>query len=167
MKHCKKCKRDLPLSCFHKDQTNQDGLNRWCKECKRTSRFKNCEQPYNYLKRRWDNMGRTDRKNRQTREITYEEFIDLYETFKSNNIAKGLDPLACAYTQETMTFIQGKGQVGSNLSVDRILNDQPYRKDNITFCTLKFNNLKGQITLDSFKKIYRVMKERNIQYEMD
>lgn len=170
MKHCNKCDRDLPVSCFHKDKTNKDGLNRWCKECKRTARFKNCEEPYVYLKRRWDNMAKIDSRRktqRRDRDITYEELIHLYEIFKTSNVVKGLDPLACAYTQETMTFIQGKGHVKTNLSVDRIFNDKPYTKDNITFCTQKFNHLKGSITLDAFKKIYRVMKERGIQHEME
>ena len=34
-KHCNKCSRNLPLSEFHKDKTNKDGLNRWCMDCKK------------------------------------------------------------------------------------------------------------------------------------
>ena len=170
MKTCQKCKINLPISSFHKDRTNPDGLNRWCIDCKRISRFKNCEQPLVYLKRRFDSMGKHDHKYkrfRARREITFKQLKELFSDFKLNNILKGLDPHACAYTEETMTFIQGKGQVGTNLSVDRIINDKPYTKDNITFCTQKFNHIKGSITVSAFTKILKVMKEKGINYEVE
>jgi hypothetical protein len=44
-----------------------------------------------------------------------------------------------------MTFFQGRGQVGSNLSIDRIDNNKTYSKDNITFCTQNFNHKKGPL----------------------
>ena len=66
-----------------------------------------------------------------------------------------------------MTFTQGKGHVKTNLSVDRIDNDKPYTKDNITFCTNEFNKIKGQTTVDSIRKILVVFKKKNIKYEME
>jgi acetamidase/formamidase len=48
-----------------------------------------------------------------------------------------------------MTFFQGRGQVGSNLSIDRIDNNKTYSKDNITFCTQNFNHKKGPLTVDT------------------
>ena len=115
-------------------------------------------------------MGKHDHKYkrfRARREITFKQLKELFSDFKLNNILKGLDPHACAYTEETMTFIQGKGQVGTNLSVDRIINDKPYTKDNITFCTQKFNHIKGSITVSAFTKILKVMKEKGINYEVE
>ena len=162
-KHCNKCNRDLPLSEFHKDKNNKDGLNRWCMDCKRTARFINCEIPEVYLKRRWDNFAQ---RNRRDRNITYEELLDVFKKHCEENISEGKHMYACAYTGEVMTFFQGKGRIQSNLSVDRIDNDKPYVKENITFCTNSFNNKKGQLTLELIKKILKVFKKRGIDKEL-
>ena len=34
-KRCSKCLRDLPIESFHKNKTTNDGLERWCKDCKK------------------------------------------------------------------------------------------------------------------------------------
>ena len=36
MKVCPRCKKELPLSEFHKDKHQPDGHHAYCKECKRT-----------------------------------------------------------------------------------------------------------------------------------
>jgi adenine/guanine phosphoribosyltransferase-like PRPP-binding protein len=66
-----------------------------------------------------------------------------------------------------MTFFQGRGQVGSNLSIDRIDNNKTYSKDNITFCTQNFNHKKGQLTLELIKKILEVFKKKGIDKELN
>jgi hypothetical protein len=108
-KHCNKCNRDLPLSEFHKDKTNNDGLNRWCIACKRVSRFKNCEIPEVYLKRRWDAFGQIN-KNRKTqrakKDITYEELLELFNNFCNENIKQGKHQYSCRYTGDVMTFFK-------------------------------------------------------------
>ena len=163
-KLCKKCDRQLSVTKFHKDKTNKDGLNRWCNNCKRESRFKNCEIPEVYLKRRWVNFLKYTRRERV---ITYEELLDLFRQHCKENVIQGKHKYACAYTGDTMTFFQGRGQVLSNLSVDRIDNDQPYTKENIAFCSMDFNNKKGQLTLDIIKKILTFFKKKGINYEME
>lgn len=46
-RHCKRCVRDLPLTCFGKDRSRADGLSFYCKECvnsrHRASRAENSE----------------------------------------------------------------------------------------------------------------------------
>lgn len=162
-KHCNKCNRDLPLSEFHKDKTNKDGLNNWCVDCKKTARFINCEIPEVYLKRRWDGFARHHRRDRN---ITYEELLDVFKEHCEENISQGKHMYACAYTGEIMTFFQGKGNIQSNLSVDRIDNDKPYTKENITFCTTNFNMKKGQLTIELIKKILNVFKKKGIDKEL-
>jgi hypothetical protein len=158
-KFCNKCSRDLPIIKFNKDKNKKDGLNGWCVDCKQTARFKNCEIPEVYLKRRWDNFLKDRRKDR---DITYEEVLDLFNQHCEENIAEGKHKYACAYTGEVMTFTQGRGRRDSNLSVDRMDNDKPYTKENITFCTTAFNRKKGEVTLELVKKILNVFKKKGI-----
>ena len=111
-KQCTKCKQHLPLTKFHKDKTSNDGLNRWCIACKRVSRFKNCEIPEVYLKRRWDAFGQIN-KNRKTqrakKDITYEELLELFNNFCNENIKQGKHRYSCKYTGDVMTFFSRKG----------------------------------------------------------
>ena len=164
-KQCQKCKQSLPLTEFHKDKTNKDNLNRWCIACKRVSRFKNCQIPEVYLKRRWDGFGKVN-KHRKTqrakKDITYKELLELFNNFCNENIKQGKHRYSCRYTGDVMTFFQGKGQVGSNLSIDRIDNNKTYTKNNITFCTQNFNHKKGQLTVDTMMKVLKVFKEEGI-----
>jgi hypothetical protein len=161
-KFCKKCQTYHPLTEFHKDKHKPDGLNAWCKNCKREERFAATRQPVNYLKRRWDNMAKGDRKKR---DITYEELLLLWKEFMEDNIKMGLHPFSCAYTHEPMTFIQGQGHINTNLSCDRINNLKPYTKDNITFCTFKFNNTKGEMDINNIKQVLQFFKRKGIKYE--
>ena len=119
-KNCRKCKKQMTLSSFDKDKYRPDGLNQWCRACKKESRIKNCQKPKVYIKRKWDGFGKKDHKHkrfRASREITFPELWSLFQDFCKDNEKKGKNSYACAYTGETMTFIQGKGQIETNLSV--------------------------------------------------
>lgn len=163
-KFCNKCWQAHPITEFHKDKNKSDGLNSWCKNCKREERFAATRQPVNYLKRRWDNMAKGDRKKR---DITYKELLLLWRDFILDNERRGLHPFACAYTKEPMTFIQGQGHVMTNLSCDRIDNTKPYTKDNITFCTFRFNNTKGEMDINNIKLVLQFFKRKGIDYDID
>jgi len=161
-KLCSGCNSVVPLTEFHKDKQKYDGLNTWCKTCKREERFASSRQPVNYLKRRWDNMAKTNRKKRL---ITYDELLIVWRDFIQDNEKRGLHPFSCAYTGEVMTFIQGEGHIMTNLSVDRIDNLKPYTKDNITFCTFRFNNKKGEMDINSIRQVLSYFKRKGIEYE--
>jgi len=163
-KRCSKCHQHLPITDYHKDKHKNDGLNAWCKNCKREERFAATRQPVNYLKRRWDNMAKGDRKRR---DITYEELLLLWKDFIFDNENRGLHPFACAYTGEPMTFIQGQGHIMTNLSCDRIDNSKPYTKDNITFCTFKFNITKGEMDINNIKLVLQFFKRKGINYDIN
>ena len=34
-KYCSRCEEGLPRYCFHRDRGQGDGLNRWCKGCRK------------------------------------------------------------------------------------------------------------------------------------
>lgn len=158
-KFCKKCQNHYPLTEFHKDKTRPGGLNAWCKTCKREERFAARRKPENYLKRRWDSMAEGTRKKR---EITYEELLELFNNFCNKNLKEGKHQYSCRYTGDVMTFSQGEGHIQTNLSIDRIDNNKTYTKDNITFCTQNFNHKKGQLTVDTMMKVWKVFKEKGI-----
>jgi len=163
-KFCSKCQQHLPIAAFHKDKNKRDGLNSWCIHCKREERFEANRQPVNYLKRRWDNMAKGDRK---ARDITYKELLLLWREFMEDNLKQGLHPFACAYTGEVMTFIQGQGRIQTNLSCDRIDNTKVYTKDNITFCTLRFNSIKGEMDIHNIRLVLQFFKRKGINYDIN
>lgn len=49
-KKCSKCGNELPLSEFSKDKSRKDGLQPWCKECKKQWRADNAEARKQYDK---------------------------------------------------------------------------------------------------------------------
>jgi len=163
-KFCNKCWKTHPITEFHKDKNKSDGLNSWCKNCKREERFAATRQPVNYLKRRWDNMAKKDRKKRN---ITYKELLLLWREFMEDNLKRGLHPFACAYTGEVMTFIQGQGRIQTNLSCDRIDNTKVYTRDNITFCTLRFNSIKGEMDIHNIRLVLQFFKRKGINYDIN
>lgn len=53
----------------------------------------------------------------------------------------------CYYTGIEMTFIQGKGRIWSNASIDRKNNDLGYTTDNCVLCIDRFNTMKNSDNL--------------------
>jgi hypothetical protein len=99
---------------------------------------------------------------RAEKDISFKELLELFNNFCNENIKQGKHRYSCRYTGDVMTFFQGRGQVGSNLSIDRIDNNKAYSKDNITFCTQNFNFKKGTLTVDIMMKVWKVFKEEGI-----
>lgn len=78
--------------------------------------------------------------------LTWEEFWQLWENHK-----KRYGGLICGYTGVKMTHERSSMKdplrnQSYNISVDRLDPNLPYRADNIVFCTVKFNNIKGAMT---------------------
>jgi hypothetical protein len=53
MKKCSKCKVEKPLYEFHRTKSNKDGLDYYCKQCKRNSYFENREEILKKSKERY------------------------------------------------------------------------------------------------------------------
>jgi len=163
-KKCRKCKELLSIKKFHKDKSRKDGFNNYCVHCKQTYTLKYRRTTKGYLRRCWNHLNNKDRKDRN---ISFEELINIWNVFCNKNVLEGRHPHSCAYTFKKMTFIQGKGHIQTNLSIDRIDNNKSYIKNNITFCTRNFNIKKGQLTLDIMQKVLKFYKKEGIQYEME
>ena len=49
MKECQKCNIEKPFGDFHKNRRAKDGLNRWCKSCKKQADAKRREEKRDHL----------------------------------------------------------------------------------------------------------------------
>lgn len=58
MKHCSKCDRELPLTEFQRNKSTPDGLQRWCKSCRRSHYY---EPERKQRKVAYDRQRRTER----------------------------------------------------------------------------------------------------------
>ena len=113
-----------------------------------------------YLKELYNSAKRRNKKSRMGRKIHHFdlEWIEFTNVFW--NQVETLGGIYCAYTGQAMTHKRGTGRLGTNISLDRIDNTKGYTKDNIIFCTISFNDLKGSVTIDACQRILDVYKER-------
>ena len=58
----------------------------------------------------------------------------------------------CFYTNEIMETKLGDGIKRNQLSVDRIIPENGYTKENIVFCLYIVNNAKTDLTIDELRK---------------
>jgi len=116
-----------------------------------------------YLKELYNSAKRRNKKIRKGRKKHHFDLEWLEFTNVFWNQVETLGGIYCAYTKEPMTHIRGSGHVRSNISLDRIDNTKGYVKENIIFCTIAFNDMKGKVTIDACQRILDVYKER-IEY---
>lgn len=113
-----------------------------------------------YLKELYNSARRRNKKNANRRikhhfDLEWIEFTNVFW-----NQVETLGGIYCAYTGQAMTHKRGTGRLKTNISLDRIDNTKGYTKDNIIFCSIAFNDLKGSVTIDACQKILDVYKER-------
>ena len=139
---CTKCNKRKSTLEFHwktdyryKDKVTKR-LQRHCGVC----RVKQDNEKYSataeaYLRRRIGTLKSTCHKHRGRRKVllTADQF---YNVWKKQRAETGLQ---CPLSGETMTHTLGRGQVLTNISVDRIDSDKDYIKSNIQFVCLMAN----------------------------
>lgn len=106
MKTCSRCKEELPLSAFHKSMTGSQGVQGYCKECKKSvspkyedsrrgkrSEYgkaqweKNKGNPeYHERRRRWLEANADEQKRKQSER--YQENKQVYAAYRANQRAK-------------------------------------------------------------------------------
>ena len=93
-----------------------------------------------YLKRRIGTLKSNCHKHRGRRRVslTSNQFYNAWER------QRGETGLKCPISGETMTHTLGRGQVLTNISVDRIDSDKDYTKSNIQFVCLMANIMKNR-----------------------
>ena len=142
---CPKCNKRKSTLKFHwkTDYENSNNvvkrLQRFCGVC----RVKQDNEKYSataeaYLKRRIATLKSSCYRHRGRRKVllTSDQF---YNVWKKQRAKTGLQ---CPLSGETMTHTLGRGQVLTNISVDRIDSDKEYIKGNIQFVCVMANLMK-------------------------
>ena len=149
-KHCTKCGDLKPLSGFYKHRLTKDGYSYHCKECNKTrSRAwsKTASGIYSTIR------GQAKFFNKGEVEITKDEFVAWYEN----------EPKICHYCGILESDLHEFGDAFNNknrrLEIDRKDNNKGYTKSNCHIILWSINCLKGEMTMEEFKKFIKSMKE--------
>lgn len=154
-KVCTKCRHILPADTDHFYLGKNERWSTYCIKCTRitTKKFKKknkdkvrisnlkyLETENGYFREKFHSVKRSRHGNNFK---NFEEFMECWENQKAKYGWK------CPYYPwMTMTIERGKGlkdKVDTNVSVDRILSDFPYSKDNVMFISWEANSKKGYV----------------------
>lgn len=115
VKICYKCNRELDLSSFHKDSTKPDGLNIYCKECRKSHYKDNIERYKENSKRYYqDNIERFKEYNKKYYEDNKSYF--LYFIYEQSEIVYiG----SCVSKNRFSNHINGHSSIGSYMKLNR------------------------------------------------
>lgn len=159
LKLCNKCKERKERSCFTKDRNKKDGLSTLCRDCRnkyqkelRASRpdvvegikLRN-ERIYATPKGRAKSLYRAMLK----RSVRYDENVDFDVEFIEEKIRNGF----CEVTGEEFTLDSNEP---NSPSIDRVVPDVGYIKDNVRVVTKRFNFLKREM---SDLELYEICKK--------
>jgi hypothetical protein len=178
IKNCPKCKIDKNEIEFSKDKYRRNGLDTYCKECKRivTSeglyKLRNTEDGFLKHKVICLYTPSAIKERGFVPECSKEEIIESYY-----NYTKKYGKI-CFYCKDTFTFIlnkytpnignnrHGKGTSRKNklknLSFDRLDSSKTYFIDNIIFCCTECNLSKKDISIKLIKRLHEIIIERNL-----
>lgn len=136
MKVCSKCKEELPLSEFHKDNQKKDGLHPWCKKC-RNEQYLSWEQ--NNPKKATFILNKTCSRCKEEKIAS--------EFYASRNKKDGLHPWCKPCTKErNRTWLQ-------NNKEKAYIKNKQWRKENKDHCRNKaYVELYG-ITIEEYNQI--------------
>lgn len=167
MKQCAKCKKILPYSDFYRfgpkvKKPNKDGYYSSCKKCenKRSSKWKkkNYDQVsqsevkrrsglIGYLKEKYLSVQSRSRKYKKECNLTWFDFLRVFITqMRVTNFHCMYNP-KIKLTHEVGNTSSNK--LETNISIDRLDNEEWYTMNNIVFCCWKENNNKRSINFDT------------------
>ena len=163
VRHCKKCGVDKPASEFNKDKNKADGLDPWCRLCKRASNkesYKKYKDKYNARSREWWQQNREEfiKIKRQKRDEDPRQ--DLVYAAKHRAKTRGMDfditkediiiPDVCPVLGIEISRRNTK-QSRSSPSIDRIDSTKGYTKDNIQVISWQANTMKTNATKEELQ----------------
>ena len=154
-KICTKCGRELPLSEFNKDKSRKDGLQCWCKSCKKQYGKQYRADNPEKMKQWYATL------EGYARQIRYH---NLQADRKYGRCGKDEDPLApleyYVWGIQQRDFYDGKQYHWSEMGFDRIDNSKPHTIDNIVPCSTK-NNIRRQKM--PFEEFCELMKNEELE----
>lgn len=176
-KQCTKCKTEKDVRVFAKCSANTDGYYSWCKKCQHKINRK-YSRDTNKRKKYWEtisnnpdpqkalefsiksliNNAKTHSKPRKIPcDITYEYLMDLYHRQKGR----------CYYTNTPMKS-KGIGRTKRDLfdmSIDKIIPEKGYTKENTVLCCLGINFLKNSHTQETMMNALHTFCDNARKYE--
>lgn len=167
-KICKKCGRELPLECFSKDKSRRDGLQPYCKECKKQYNAEHADAIKQYFKQ-WEAEHAEHLKeykkqyNKQYNKQHYATIEGYARAIRKSNLQKDRkygrieaeeDPLPTIeeYIEllQQRDFYDGKQYHWSEMGLDRIDNSKPHTIDNVVPCSTKNNIRRKKMSFEEF-----------------
>lgn len=142
---CKKCGDIKSINNFQIGRKGKKYEYRfaYCNICRKQQTYLNLSNNINkFLSDRFNRLIRRAAKNNISCTITKEEFINQYHR------QHGL----CFYTDNMMIYKAGSDLHRDSLSIDKIIPEKGYVKNNVVFCTHRINTCKNDLSLDEIKQ---------------
>ena len=154
-KLCGKCKQTKEPTDFTKDHNRKDGLDPWCKICKRASvraSYRKNKEKYNKRSKEWWALNREEFSKKKREKRDQDPRQDLVYAAKHRAKTKGFDfdiskddiviPDICPILGTEISRRNTK-QSRSSPSIDRIDSTKGYTKDNIQVISWQANTMKS------------------------
>tara|TARA_R100001440_G_scaffold13911_3_gene23897 strand:- start:292 stop:1002 length:711 start_codon:yes stop_codon:yes gene_type:complete len=166
MKQCSRCKKNLPYSDFymHGEKSKNRKWKRYysyCKKCDNVASRKWKKENYEqvskveikrrselivYLREKYNGTRTRSKRVKKDLDLSWFNFLRVFIT------QMRITNFHCMYNPEIkLTHKVGigrKGKILTNISVDRLDNDEWYSKTNLIFCSWSENDKKGAIDFD-------------------
>ncbi len=166
IKKCSRCGRELPLESFTKLKTSKDGLDYWCKECKRECRKQNYQSNREC---ELEQMKRYRQEHKEERAQKWKQYYNTLRGFaicsrngeitadrKHGRIQEDSLPINYPTLEEWMEllllpdFYDGKQYHFTEMGVDRIDNNKPHIWGNIIPASTAHNKERGRMSFEEY-----------------
>lgn len=155
---CEKCNLIKSVTEFYKDRSKSSGLQTYCIICQKEKVYESSSKLESYLNYY---LGVFKKKiNKESKKILdldldLDMLIDIYNKQKKK----------CALTKELLTYYNGKCLTNDkyekkfNIKIQKISNNNGYNKDNIILIGNSVSKMIGNMELDEFKRICKLISE--------
>jgi hypothetical protein len=141
---CSRCLEIKPITEFQYGRKGQKYEYKfsYCNVCRKKQVYLNLNRDIlTFMRDKYTRLLSLAKRNNTLCNITRDEFIEIY----TNQNGK------CFYTDVELICLVGAGKSRNSCSVDKIVPEKGYTKDNVVFCTVKVNTAKNDFSLDEIK----------------
>ena len=146
---CSKCKETKIIFKFHWKNDRYKGKHRYriqaeCSECREKQRHaKYSASPEAFIMRSIQRIRQESaryKKRRKRVALTMDQFMEEWrQQYKKHG-------LICPLSGQEMTYVQGLGDLETNISIDRIDSSKVYEKGNVQFICRRVNGMKQEFS---------------------
>lgn len=131
LKRCGRCKRDRELICFGKHSNSKDGLQIWCKDCKKKYCLDNVENEKNRRKKYYQkNKNKINKKNKEYYKNNKEKISEYYKQYVKENKEKIKEYKKQYYTEHENKIKEYKKEYYEKHKEDILKCNKLYRTNN-------------------------------------